>query len=116
MPQMRSEPLAMRAATSVTACACASGLTPPCPAPQSMVTRAGRFIFWSMSHAACSSAAPAAGTMAWQSRLPVVSTMPATPCFETERKACGAALARTASTARPERRGREGEGVDGKEG
>ena len=39
------------------------------------------------------------GSTTWQSRLPVVSTMPATPCFETERKACGAALARTASTA-----------------
>eukprot|EP00967_Tisochrysis_lutea_P098140 scaffold144698_cov24-Tisochrysis_lutea.AAC.1 len=35
----------------------------------------------------------------WQSELPVVWTIPATPCLETERKAWAAEAARTASAA-----------------
>mmetsp|Transcript_15597 Transcript_15597/g.33034 ORF Transcript_15597/g.33034 Transcript_15597/m.33034 type:complete len:230 (+) Transcript_15597:255-944(+) len=98
-PQTCVDPLAMRPATSAADCACASGSARPLAEPQSMTTRGGSSSFCSVSQTACSSASPVAGSTAWQSRLPVVSTMPATPCFETERKVCGAALARTASAA-----------------
>mmetsp|Transcript_4143 Transcript_4143/g.13311 ORF Transcript_4143/g.13311 Transcript_4143/m.13311 type:complete len:271 (-) Transcript_4143:332-1144(-) len=99
-PQTRPSPPATRAATAAAAAACSCGVVQPAPYPQSTMARAGRPSAASAPHAASSAeAAEAAGRTRWPSRLPVVCTMPATPCLETERKACGAEAALTASTA-----------------
>ena len=104
-PNTRVSPCAIRAAMLSATSACTDGDWRALYEPQSTITRAGSCSAASESHTPCTASSEWLGpdeppcSTTWQSRLPVVSTMPATPCLETERKACGAPEARTASSA-----------------
>jgi len=97
----------MRAAMPSATSACTDGDWRALYEPQSTITRAGSCSAASELHTPRTASSEWLGppvppcSTTWQSRLPDVSTMPATPCLETLRKACGPALALTASMAAP---------------